>query len=80
MMVCILKIPLHFSLLCNRWTSFENVHWMGPVVGIAISYCGLLLVYLTVFNYVADCYTVYAASGGLCAVFSLQICSLTDLH
>jgi hypothetical protein len=45
------------------WTSWASVHWLVPLIGIVLLYCGLLLIYLTAFNYLADSYQLYAASA-----------------
>lgn len=38
-------------------------HWMGPVVGVALIFTGVYTIYLAVFSYLADCYTIYASSA-----------------
>ncbi|BGP36379.1 hypothetical protein JCM10450v2_000279 [Rhodotorula kratochvilovae] len=38
-------------------------HWMGPVVGLTLIFSGVYTVYLAVFSYLADCYTIYASSA-----------------
>lgn len=45
------------------WTSWKFVHWIVPCIGVTILYAGLLLIYLTAFNYISDCWTMYAASA-----------------
>lgn len=45
------------------WTSYSYIHWIFPCLGISILYCGLYLIYLCVFSYIADSYTLYAASA-----------------
>lgn len=40
-----------------------RAHWMGPVVGLTIIFIGIYTIYLAVFSYLADCYTVYASSA-----------------
>lgn len=55
------------------WTSWPSVHWLVPLVGIVFLYAGLLLVYLTAFNYLADSYTLYAAS----ALAAMNVCRNT---
>ncbi|GAA6043247.1 hypothetical protein JCM8097_008485 [Rhodosporidiobolus ruineniae] len=35
-------------------------HWMGPIVGLVM---GVYTIYLAVFSYLADCYTIYASSA-----------------
>ncbi|GAA5858755.1 hypothetical protein JCM8547_004973 [Rhodosporidiobolus lusitaniae] len=38
-------------------------HWMGPVVGLTMVFSGVYTIYLAVFSYLADCYTIYASSA-----------------
>ncbi|GAA5908018.1 hypothetical protein JCM8208_004025 [Rhodotorula glutinis] len=38
-------------------------HWMGPVVGLTMIFTGVYTIYLAVFSYLADCYTIYASSA-----------------
>jgi len=55
------------------WTSWASVHWLVPLIGIVLLYCGLLLIYLTAFNYLADSYQLYAAS----ALSAMNVCRNT---
>ncbi|GAA5899377.1 MFS transporter [Sporobolomyces salmoneus] len=38
-------------------------HWFGPVVGVFLIFYGVYTIYLAVFTYLADCYTIYASSA-----------------
>ncbi|GAA5923091.1 MFS transporter [Sporobolomyces koalae] len=38
-------------------------HWFGPVFGLFLIFWGVFQIYLAVFTYLADCYTIYAASA-----------------
>ncbi|GAA5894174.1 hypothetical protein JCM5296_004675 [Sporobolomyces johnsonii] len=38
-------------------------HWMGPIVGLVLIFTGVYTVYLAVFSYLADCYTIYASTA-----------------
>ena len=40
-------------------------HWMGPVVGVALIFTGVYTIYLAVFSYLADCYTIVSLTGPL---------------
>ena len=67
---CAAAIGLPVGIFIYAWTSFSNVHWMAPVVGITVSIqtiaiflgftnCQLLIwatyiMYLAVFTYLAD--------------------------
>lgn len=39
------------------------MHWIGPCIGIAVTLCGIYVIYLTAFNYLSDAYTLYASSA-----------------
>jgi len=45
------------------WTSSSNIHWIAPTIGIAVVVWGVFLIYLAVFNYLADAYLMYASSA-----------------
>ncbi|CED85156.1 Synaptic vesicle transporter SVOP and related transporters (major facilitator superfamily) [Phaffia rhodozyma] len=45
------------------WTSYPDVHWIGPIVGLTVAILGLFVIYLSVFNYLADAYLIYASSA-----------------
>lgn len=41
-----------------------RTHWMGPVVGLTIIFIGIYTIYLAVFSYLADCYTIVRVFAG----------------
>ncbi|POY70051.1 hypothetical protein BMF94_6938 [Rhodotorula taiwanensis] len=43
--------------------SQDRGHWMGPIVGLTLIFLGIYTIYLAVFSYLADCYTIYASSA-----------------
>lgn len=45
------------------WSSFRNIHWIVPALGIACVGFGIYSIYLAVVNYLADAYEKYAASA-----------------
>lgn len=51
------------GLFLFGWTSQFQIHWIVPVIGVAISTIGIFSVYLAVFNYLADTYHSYANSA-----------------
>ncbi|BGP12403.1 hypothetical protein JCM10213_001992 [Rhodosporidiobolus nylandii] len=38
-------------------------HWMGPCIGLVLVFSGVYTIYLAVFSYLADTYTIYASSA-----------------
>ncbi|KZV74466.1 MFS general substrate transporter [Peniophora sp. CONT] len=45
------------------WTAFENVHWIGMVIGLTLFMWATFMIYLGSFTYLADCYGPYASSA-----------------
>lgn len=41
----------------------EHVHWIVPTIGAAFVGNGLMMIFLPCFNYIIDCYLLYAASA-----------------
>ncbi|EEA20546.1 hypothetical protein TMatcc_000534 [Talaromyces marneffei ATCC 18224] len=60
---CVESTLLPLGLFLFGWTSQFQVHWIVPVIGVAISTIGIFSVYLAVFNYLADTYHSYASSA-----------------
>jgi hypothetical protein len=60
---CLESTLLPLGLFLFGWTSQFQVHWIVPVIGVAISTIGIFSVYLAVFNYLADTYHSYASSA-----------------
>ncbi|GKZ86077.1 hypothetical protein AnigIFM56816_000928 [Aspergillus niger] len=55
-------IALPIGLFWFAWTNYPSIHWMASVAAGAPFGFGLVLVFLSVFNYLIDAYTIYAAS------------------
>lgn len=50
------------------WSSYDgvrrgNVHWMGPICGLAILLVGVVTIFQAISLYFADCYGTYASSA-----------------
>ena len=45
------------------WSSYRDVHWIVPTLGIACVGLGIYEIYMAVVNYLADAYEKYAASA-----------------
>jgi len=46
------------------WTAIPSISsWIGPMIGIFIFTTSLFIIYLTVFTYLADTYSIYASSA-----------------
>ncbi|KAI5449238.1 hypothetical protein NCC49_005217 [Naganishia albida] len=54
-----------FAMGCfiYAWTSFPHITYIAPCIGITICVFGIFSIYLGVFNFLADSYTIYASSA-----------------
>lgn len=55
-------IALPVGLFWFAWTNYPSIHWMASVAAGAPFGFGMVLVFLSVFNYLIDSYTIFAAS------------------
>ncbi|PYI08225.1 MFS general substrate transporter [Aspergillus sclerotiicarbonarius CBS 121057] len=55
-------ISLPIGLFWFAWTNYPSLPWIASVAAGAPFGFGLVLVFLTVFNYLIDAYTIYSAS------------------
>ncbi|KAJ5245779.1 hypothetical protein N7489_005875 [Penicillium chrysogenum] len=55
-------IALPVGLFWFAWTNSPNIHWMASVAAGAPFGFGMVLVFLSVFNYLIDSYTIFSAS------------------
>lgn len=56
------SIALPIGLFWFAWTNYPSIHWMASVAaGVPFGF-GMVLVFLSVFNYLIDSYTIFAAS------------------
>ncbi|EAW14021.1 MFS transporter [Aspergillus clavatus NRRL 1] len=55
-------IALPIGLFWFAWTNSPSIHWMVSIAAGAPFGFGLVLVFLSVFNYLIDAYTIYSAS------------------
>lgn len=56
------SILIPAGLFIFAWTSYPSIHWIVCVLAAAPFGAGMVLVFLSVFNYLIDAYTIYAAS------------------
>lgn len=56
------SVLLPVGLFWFAWTNGLGVHWVVPIIASAFFACGLVLVFLSLLNYLIDSYVVYAAS------------------
>lgn len=51
------------GLFVFAWTQRESVHWIAPLIGMAMFSCGFFVIFQSCLNYIVDFYTRYAASA-----------------
>ncbi|CAK7565782.1 MAG: hypothetical protein SEPTF4163_003709 [Sporothrix epigloea] len=56
------SILLPIGLFWFAWTNAAPVHWIVPIIGSSFFAAGLVLVFLSLFNYLIDAYVIFAAS------------------
>ncbi|EJU03572.1 MFS general substrate transporter [Dacryopinax primogenitus] len=60
---CLAGIMFPIGAFIYAWTSYPQVHWIAPVIGVTIITTAVFLVYLAVFSYLADAYLIFASSA-----------------
>ena len=50
------------GLFIFAWTCYPRIHWIVPIIFMAPFGFGMVLIFLALFNYLIDAYTIYAAS------------------
>lgn len=55
-------IALPIGLFWFAWTNSPSIHWIVSIIGSAPFGFGVVLVFLSLLNYLIDSYTIYAAS------------------
>ncbi|CAK7226537.1 hypothetical protein SCUCBS95973_006233 [Sporothrix curviconia] len=60
---CFGSLLLPAGLFWFGFTARPDIHWMVPTVAIGTFEAGIFIIYLAVFNYFVDTYTVYASSA-----------------
>ncbi|KAF4492976.1 Fluconazole resistance protein 1 [Colletotrichum fructicola] len=56
-----LLVPL--GMFIFAWTSREDIHWMAPTIGVALTAAGLVIILQCIFVYISLGYPDYAASA-----------------
>ncbi|CAK7203538.1 MFS siderochrome iron transporter 1 [Sporothrix eucalyptigena] len=56
------SILLPIGLFWFAWTNAAPVHWIVPIIGSSFFAAGLVLVFLSLLNYLIDSYVIFAAS------------------
>ncbi|KAH7360570.1 major facilitator superfamily domain-containing protein [Rhexocercosporidium sp. MPI-PUGE-AT-0058] len=56
------SIALPIGLFWFAWTNYPSIHWSVSIIGTAPFGFGMVLVFLSIMNYLIDSYVIYAAS------------------
>ena len=56
------SVLLPLGLFWFAWTNFPSIHWIVSIIAGIPFGAGMLLVFLSIMNYLIDSYTIYAAS------------------
>ena len=56
------SICIPFGLFIFAWTNYPSIHWIVCIIFTAPFGFGMVLVFLSIMNYLIDAYTIYAAS------------------
>ncbi|OAQ84572.1 multidrug resistance protein [Purpureocillium lilacinum] len=56
------SILLPVGLFWFAWTNGNSVHWVVPIIGSGFFAAGIVLVFLSLMNYLVDSYVIFAAS------------------
>lgn len=60
---CFTSALLPVGLFLFGFTARPHIHWAVPSLGLVLATIGILMIYLSVFNYFADSYNKYASSA-----------------
>jgi MFS family permease len=60
---CVEGCLLPIGLFWFGWTSYTSIPWISPVLALGCAQIGIFVIYLAVFNYLADVYHRYASSA-----------------
>jgi len=60
---CLAGVLFLVGAFIYAWTSYPQVHWIAPLIGVTIITTGVFLIYLAVFSYLADAYLIFASSA-----------------
>ncbi|KEF62752.1 uncharacterized protein A1O9_00725 [Exophiala aquamarina CBS 119918] len=60
---CLEAALLPIGLFWFGWTTSSSIPWIVPILAIGCAQIGIFVIYLAVFNYLADVYHAYASSA-----------------
>ncbi|KAI3223638.1 hypothetical protein DTO012A7_8062 [Penicillium roqueforti] len=54
---------LPIGLFVYSFTQYKGLHWMGPIVGLALITIGIFFIFESCYSYTADCYGEHSSSA-----------------
>ena len=54
---------LPIGLFIYSFTQYKGLHWMGPVIGLALITIGIFFIFESCYSYTADCYGEHSSSA-----------------
>lgn len=54
---------LPIGLFIYSFTQYKGLHWMGPVIGLALIAIGIFFIFESCYSYTADCYGEHSSSA-----------------
>ncbi|KAK5990200.1 MFS-type efflux pump MFS2 [Cladobotryum mycophilum] len=57
------SVLIPVGLFWFAWTNGVNIHWVVPIIGTVFFASGIVLVFLSLMNYIIDSYVIFAASA-----------------
>jgi hypothetical protein len=86
------SVTLPIGLFWFAWTNGPEIHWVVPIIGTSIFSYGLVVLFLSLTNYLVDTYVIFAASvlatstvlrsifGAVFLLFTTPILNSLDIH
>lgn len=71
MMYCGWLMPV--GIFIFAWTADEDIHWIVPIIGLAIVFAGFFTIFQGCLNYLVDAFTKYAASAIAANTFTRSV-------
>ncbi|CAG8955438.1 hypothetical protein HYFRA_00010304 [Hymenoscyphus fraxineus] len=56
-------VMLPVGLFWYGWTAEKGVYWLVPIIGTAITGCGIIVIWISIQAYLVDAFTTYAVSA-----------------
>jgi DHA1 family multidrug resistance protein-like MFS transporter len=71
MMYCGWMMPA--GIFIFAWTQDKDIHWIAPIIGLGIMFCGFFTIFQGCLNYLVDAFTKYSASAIAANTFTRSV-------